>query len=95
MVLRAFAVLCSIRGRSSPFELDSMAGIVRMLLASTSCMPYFEWVASGGNWSDGVSRDGASDVWLRRHGFRVIESTPFVFLFRLPLIVLPQIFQFL
>ncbi|CAE7449963.1 unnamed protein product, partial [Symbiodinium microadriaticum] len=39
-------------------ELDHMAQTVHILLFHLRCYLYFEWVPSGSNWADGISRDG-------------------------------------
>ena len=84
-----------IRGRSSTLELDAMAGIVLSMLCGLQCMIYWEWVASADNWSDGVSRKGSSDHWLRRHFFTPSFVDPLFLLFQLSPSFIIRIFSFL
>ena len=77
------SLMSLIRGRSSTLELDAMTGIVHSMLCGLQCMIYWEWVASADNWSDGVSRDGSADPWLRRHSFTPFLVDPLLLLFQL------------
>ncbi|CAE7884921.1 unnamed protein product [Symbiodinium necroappetens] len=89
------ALMALVRGRSDSPELDHMAQTVHILLFHLRCYLYFEWVPSGSNWADGISRDGFEDRWWRSHGFKVHSSTVPVFLWRFPLAVRSSIFSFL
>ena len=88
------ALMSLIKGRSNTVELDIMAGAVHAALCGLNSAIYFEWIASKDNWSDGVSRDGADDVWLQRHGFQCHFIKPFLFLIKLPYLVIMKIFSF-
>ena len=63
------ALMALVRGRSDAEDLDRMAVLIHGLMYGLQCMIYFEWVESKANWADGISRDGYSDLWHRKHGF--------------------------
>ena len=71
------ALLALVKGRSPTPELDIMAGAVHSILCGLHVCIYWEWIASGDNWSDGASRLGASDEWRQRHTFSVYYWTLF------------------
>ena len=48
----------------------------------------FEWLPSGDNWSDGISRDWKQDPWHRRNHFACLTFEPFLWLFTMPFPVL-------
>jgi len=89
------ALMALIRGRSSTRELDSMAGAVHAILCGLGCSPYFEWVQSADNWSDGISRQGLRDSWMLRNQFRPSVSAPLLLLLQLPVPILVRTFSFL
>ena len=89
------SLMSLIRGRSSTLELDAMTGIVHAMLCGLQCMIYWEWVASADNWSDGVSRNGSADPWLRRHSFTPFMVDPLLLLFQLSPSFIIRIFSFL
>lgn len=89
------ALMALIKGRSSTVELDRMAGAVHAILCGLGCSPYFEWIQSADNWSDGISRQGLQDVWMRSHFFRPTVSAPLLLLLLLPVPVLVRTFSFL
>ena len=89
------ALMSLVRGRSDSLELDFMSQLVHFLLYALHCHIYWEWIPSASNWADGISRDGLSDPWWRKHGFRVHSSTVFVPLWTFPLRVLSRVFSFL
>ena len=71
------ALMALIKGRSDHEELDHMAQIAHSLLFHLQCFVFFEWAPSASNWSDGISRDGFADPWLRRHQFAThLSSIP-------------------
>ena len=89
------SLMSLIRGRSSTLELDAMTGIVHAMLCGLQCMIYWEWVASADKWSDGVSRNGSADPWLRRHSFTPFMVDPLLLLFQLSPSFIIRIFSFL
>lgn len=89
------ALMALIRGRSSTRELDAMAGAVHAVLCGLGCSPYFEWVQSADNWSDGISRQGLRDSWMLRNQFRPSVSAPLLLLLQLPVPILVRTFSFL
>lgn len=83
------SLMSLIRGRSSWMP------IVHSMLCGLQCMIYWEWVASADNWSDGVSRKGSSDPWLRQHSFTPFLVDPLLLLFQLSPSFIIRIFSFL
>lgn len=66
-----------------------MAGCVHAVLC------YFEWTAAKDNWADGVSRYGADDLWLTRSDINCFVIQPFLFLLRVPPLVVGRVYSFL
>ena len=89
------ALMSLIRGRSNSDELDQMAGAVHGLLFALSSPVYFEWVCSGDNWSDGISRQGMQDAWALEHGFTMTSVKPLLILLRLPYLCIVHVFRFI
>ncbi|CAE7559557.1 unnamed protein product [Symbiodinium natans] len=89
------ALMSLIKGRSSNPELDSMSGIFHAAAFGLRMQCFFEWVASDDNWSDGISRQGRHDPWLQRHCFPVTSTTPLLWLFSMPYVVIIKVFSFL
>ena len=58
----------------------------------SSC--YFEWVQSKDNWSDGISRKGAQDLWFQRHGFALYHTYPSLMLLQLPYHISAKVFLY-
>ena len=88
------ALMALIKGRSDHEELDHMAQIAHSLLFHLHCFAFFEWVPSSSNWSDGISRDGFRDPWLRRHRFATHLSSIPTCLWTLPFPVLFHVLSF-
>eukprot|EP00438_Fugacium_kawagutii_P005349 Skav210323 [mRNA] locus=scaffold475:321714:322133:- [translate_table: standard] len=88
------ALMSLIRGRSNVGELDAMSGLIHVILCALQCPIYFEWVASGDNWSDGVSRQGLKDEWMMRHGFHTTCFKPYLWMLKLPISIVGNIFTF-
>ena len=66
-----------IRGSSKEEDVGKIANAVHWLLFSANCRPWFEWVDSKSNCSDGLSRDGVTDVWTRKQGWELdIAAVP-------------------
>ena len=86
------ALMALIKGRSDHEELDHMAQIAHSLLFHLHCFAFFEWVPSSSNWSDGISRDGFRDPWLRRFSTH-LSSIP-TCLWTLPFPVLFHVLSF-
>ena len=49
-------------------DLQVLVSTTHSLLASIRCRWWIEWVQSAANCSDGLSRDGVSDVWTTQQG---------------------------
>ncbi len=60
-----------VRGVSANPDLERIVGLFRMLAYHLDVQVWFEWVDSDSNWSDGVSRDLASDPFAAELGFRL------------------------
>ena len=89
------ALMTLVRGRSDNAELDQMARLVYCLLFRLECTLWCEWVQSASNWNDGISRCGFSDPFIKRFRFQVHASAVPLFLWRLPLRAVFQVFAFL
>ena len=63
------ALMALVRGRSNEPALDHMALLIHAALFVLHAVIYFEWVESGANWSDGISREGLQDSWHRQNHF--------------------------
>ena len=63
-----------IRGASKEPDVGSIANAVQWLLYQTNCRPWFEWVDSASNCSDGHSRDGTADASTQRQRWDVREG---------------------
>ena len=57
--------------------------------------PYFEYIDSGANWSDEISREGAQGNWAPCNAFSVKECGVAVELLTLPCLAVVRIFEFL
>ena len=64
-----------IRGSSKESDVSAIANAVQWLLFSVGCRPWFEWVDSNSNCSDGLSREGVSDEWTRSQDRELGEAT--------------------
>ena len=63
-----------IRGASTQVDVGAVVNAVRWLLYSVSCRPWFEWIDSASNCSDGLSRDGLDDSWTKQQGWTLQEG---------------------
>ena len=66
------AVSSLIRGAARPEDLDKIASMASTQLAGSRCRVWWEWIDSKSNPSDGLSRVGIVDEWVKCHG---IEAT--------------------
>ena len=67
------AVSALIRGSSGQSDVHLIAQLSNVLIHSLKCRAWYEWVDSGSNPSDGLSRDGLSDVWTTAQCWDVKE----------------------
>ena len=58
-----------IRGAAKPEDIDLFASISSIQFAALGGRPWYEWIDSDSNPSDGLSRDGIVDVWTRAQGW--------------------------
>ena len=64
-----------VRGSSKEEDVGGIANAVHWLLFSVGCRPWFEWIDSESNCSDGLSRDGVNDVWTKGQGWELREGS--------------------
>ena len=64
-----------IRGSSKEEDVCCIVNAVQWLLFSVDCRPWFEWIDSDSNCSDGLSRDGLKDRWTREQKWLLAEGT--------------------
>lgn len=62
-------LMALIKDSSTDRDLNRMAGVIHDILYVDRAPLYFEWIESGANWSDGISRYGFKDRWHMKHGF--------------------------
>jgi hypothetical protein len=65
----AAAVSTLIRGSSRPEDIDHLAAAVAFQNAALNHRPWFEWIDSDSNPSDGLSRLGITDPWTVDQGW--------------------------
>ena len=70
------AVSALIRGSSSQDDVHLIAQFSNLLTHSLNCRAWYEWIDSGSNPSDGLSREGISDPWTATQGWD-IRGYPF------------------
>ena len=63
-----------IRGASREPDVGAIANAVQWLLYQANCGPWFEWVDSASNCSDGLSREGTTDAWTQLQDWDVQEG---------------------
>ena len=68
------ACAAMVRGSSSEEDVGAVVNAVHWLLFRVDCRPWFEWVDSKSNCSDGLSRDGLEDVWTIAQGWQLKEG---------------------
>ena len=65
------ACAAMVRGGSSTHDVGAIVNAIHWLLFQIDCRPWFEWVDSKSNCSDGLSRDGLEDAWTRAQGWEL------------------------
>ena len=58
-----------VKGANQGVDMDKGCAVVHLALAMLKASVWFEYVESDSNWSDGASRVGLSDKWLRDNRF--------------------------
>ena len=61
------------RGSCGP-DVSAIVNVVQWLLFQVDCRPWFEWVDSSSNCSDGLSRDGLTDKWTIAQSWKLQEG---------------------
>ena len=64
-----------IRGSSKEPDVSCIVNAVQWLLFSVDCRPWFEWIDSDSNCSDGLSRDGLEDHWTKEQEWSLAKGT--------------------
>ena len=64
-----------VKGGSSNAPLGRSIQIAHLMAAATGAQPWFEFVDSEANWSDGASRRLFLDEFSREHGFRLTRAS--------------------
>ena len=65
------AMAAFVKGTSKSPELERIVNLFWILSFHLDCSVWFEWVDSGSNWSDGVSRLLERDPFAADHGFKL------------------------
>ena len=58
-----------VKGANQGADMDRGCAVVHLALAMLKASVWFEYIESNSNWSDGASRVGLSDKWLRENRF--------------------------
>jgi hypothetical protein len=67
------ALYAFVKGTSANACVERASHIVHFVAYRWNIRIWFEFTDSGGNWSDGVSRDLHDDVWAKRHKFEITD----------------------
>ena len=62
-----------VRGAARPEDIDIFASMAALQFAALRCRPWYEWVDSDSNPSDGLSRDGVKDAWTLQQGWDLYD----------------------
>ena len=89
------ALMSAVKGRSNQPDLDKLASMIQLCCYVWNIWPYFEWIESDSNWTDGISRHGHEDTWHTSHSFVTDDSFFCCELAGLPPRVLINVFQFI
>ena len=86
------AEACFTSGYSADTSLAAIVSVMRIVLASLNCRVWWEHVSSECNPSDGLSRDGITDLWSRQQDWDLkqvpcpswdgVNDTPLITLLR-------------
>ena len=89
------SLMSLLKGRSDNEDLDHMSQLIHLLLFHLQCSLWFEWIQSKSNWSDGISRTGFQDLFVRQFNFRCHTTTVVELLWHLPLFAVSRVFSFM
>lgn len=89
------SLMSLLKGRSENEDLDHMSQLIHLLLFHLQCSLWFERMQSKSNWSDGISRTGFQDLFVRQFKFRCHTTTVVELLWQLPLFAVSRIFSFM
>lgn len=84
-----------VKGSSGSTSLDQMAKVVHLACFALGTVPYFEYVESKANWSDEISRKGASGEWTAANGLIVGSYDVASALLLLPCVAIVKMFELL
>ena len=79
------AMAAFVKGASANEHLERIVAIFWLCCYHLDCGIWLEWVDSESNWSDGLSRDLADDLFVKEHHFETEEVFPEVAWWNLPL----------
>ena len=79
------AMAAFVKGASANEHLERIVAIFWLCCHHLDCGIWREWVDSESNWSDGLSRDLADDLFVKEHHFETEEVFPEVAWWNLPL----------
>ena len=88
------ALMALVNGKSDSPSLDVMARFVHIACFAMRAAPYFEYVESGSNWADEISREGLNGSWAPLHNFALDVCTFVPQLLGLPCAALARVFSF-
>ena len=88
------ALMALVNGKSDSPSLDVMARFVHIACFAMKAAPYFEYVESGSNWADEISREGLDGSWAPLHNFALGVCTFVPQLLGLPCAALARVFSF-
>ena len=89
------ALMALVNGSSRSPSLDLMATFVHAACFALKAIPYFEYVESGANWSDEISREGLRGRWASARGFHLDTFLLPAQLLSLPYRAVLAVFEFL
>ena len=89
------ALMAAVKGRSNQPDLDRLTAMIQLCCFVWNIWPYFEWVESDSNWTDGISREGHGDTWHGTHNFVASDSQFCSELAELPPSILINIFKYI
>ena len=88
------ALMSLIRGCSDSTSVDQMSNVIHTACFSLRMYPYFEYVESGSNWADKISRLGMKGAWARIHNFSLSTCTVCPILLSLPVIAVAKVVEY-
>jgi hypothetical protein len=69
------ALMAMVNGTSPSPTLEHMAKVAHLMLFALRAQAYFEYIESGANWADEISREGLQGPWAEKNGFACVDAT--------------------